>query len=120
MPIKQRRYCKLCNRIATKGAYCDIHQPQRDYSHENAKRDNPWDAWEKTKLWRDKRSRHLAKEPLCRECLKVDLYVKAEEVDHIIPHRGDWNLFIDEDNLQSLCKVHHSQKTARENKRRRN
>ena len=35
-------------------------------------------------------------------------------VDHVKPHRGDWALFIDPANHQSLCKHHHDQKTARE------
>jgi 5-methylcytosine-specific restriction enzyme A len=33
--------------------------------------------------------------------------VTANVVNHIRPHRGDWNLFRDPDNLQSLCKFHH-------------
>ena len=31
----------------------------------------------------------------------------ATVVDHIIPHRGDENLFWERDNWQSLCKLHH-------------
>jgi hypothetical protein len=48
----------------------------------------------------------------CRECGKAGGVVAAEEVDHILPKvRGGRD---DENNLQSLCKSHHSQKTARE------
>lgn len=35
-------------------------------------------------------------------------------VDHIIPHKGDPELFWDQDNWQSLCKPHHDRKTATE------
>lgn len=36
-------------------------------------------------------------------------------VDHIIPHKGDQQLFWDEGNWQSLCKDHHdSTKKAEE------
>ncbi|MFR4758362.1 MAG: hypothetical protein ACLT9P_09970 [Evtepia gabavorous] len=35
-------------------------------------------------------------------------------VDHVIPFRGDWDLFVSPANHQSLCKFHHDQKTARE------
>jgi len=32
-------------------------------------------------------------------------------VDHIRDHKGDWALFTDRDNLQSLCHRCHSRKT---------
>jgi len=38
----------------------------------------------------------------------------ATLVDHIIPHRGDNNLFWDEDNWQALCTECHAIKTAKE------
>jgi 5-methylcytosine-specific restriction protein A len=38
----------------------------------------------------------------------------AEEVDHIIPHRGDMKLFWDSTNWQGLTKSDHSRKTAME------
>ncbi len=38
----------------------------------------------------------------------------ATVVDHGPPFRGDWDLFTSPANLQSLCKYHHDQKTARE------
>jgi 5-methylcytosine-specific restriction protein A len=57
----------------------------------------------------------LKTEPLCRECVAQGIYdVVATEVDHIEPHRGDWSKFVDRNNLQSLCKSHHSKKTAKE------
>lgn len=50
----------------------------------------------------------------CAECLRRGEKVVAEEVDHIVPHRGDQALRDDPNNLQSLCKPCHSAKTARE------
>lgn len=43
----------------------------------------------------------------------------ATQVDHIIPHRGDHEIFWREGNLQALCAFHHGQKTAREKMSRR-
>lgn len=40
--------------------------------------------------------------------------VGAEVVDHKIPHRGDLRLFLDPDNLQSLCKHCHDSHKQRE------
>lgn len=51
---------------------------------------------------------------LCEECLKNNLTVSATDVDHIIPHRNDPQLFYDKDNLQILCAECHSKKTASE------
>lgn len=39
----------------------------------------------------------------------------VEEVDHIIPRSVRPDLMYDRDNLQGLCKEHHSQKTKMEN-----
>lgn len=35
-------------------------------------------------------------------------------VDHIRDHKGNWTVFTDEGNLQSLCHSCHSRKTAQE------
>ena len=60
------------------------------------------------------RAAQLAKDPWCADCMKEGAHTLAKEADHIIPHDGDVALFFDEDNLQSLCKPHHSRKTAKE------
>jgi 5-methylcytosine-specific restriction protein A len=46
--------------------------------------------------------------------MKEGRYVKATDVDHIKPHRGDNVLFWDQSNWQSLCHRHHSVKTRNE------
>ncbi|MGM9649714.1 MAG: HNH endonuclease [Butyricicoccaceae bacterium] len=40
-------------------------------------------------------------------------------MDHIKPHRGDWGLFADQNNLESLCHRCHSRKTLAEIKQKR-
>ena len=64
--------------------------------------------------WRKARKRFLAAHPLCVECMKEGRYVKATDVDHIVPHRGNQQIFWDESNWQALCHRHHSMKTRRE------
>lgn len=64
--------------------------------------------------WQVLRSAQLVKEPWCADCLYNNAKQLATDVDHIRAHRGDPKLFFDEQNLQSLCKRHHSVKTARE------
>lgn len=64
--------------------------------------------------WRRLRDAHLVNHPWCVECQQAGLTIVADEVDHIVPHRGDRALMFDPTNLQSLCVSHHSAKTARE------
>ena len=64
--------------------------------------------------WRRIRHNHLSGEPLCRECDKKGITTLANQVDHIIPHKGNMKLFYDPENLQSLCTPCHSRKTATE------
>lgn len=64
--------------------------------------------------WQKFRESFLRKNPLCVACRKAGIVKEATEVDHIVPHRGDMKLFWDtKNNVQGLCKNHHSAKTAR-------
>ena len=58
--------------------------------------------------WRKLRKQVLAEQPLCVMCQKVGVITAADTVDHIVPHKGDVNLFWSRDNLQALCSSHHS------------
>jgi 5-methylcytosine-specific restriction protein A len=64
--------------------------------------------------WQRARKHYLQRHPLCVTCQTVDETVAATVVDHIIPHRGDQELFWNQGNWQSLCKRCHDKKTARE------
>jgi len=57
-------------------------------------------------IWYRLRARQLKRFPWCRYCQLSGLRVRATHVDHVIPHRGDSELFADEANLQSLCALH--------------
>jgi 5-methylcytosine-specific restriction enzyme A len=65
--------------------------------------------------WQRARKVFLQKNPLCVECLKEGNVTPATVVDHIVPHKGNYNLFWNESNWQSLCATHHNIKTAKEN-----
>ena len=70
--------------------------------------------------WLRARGVFLMEHPLCAACEEEGRIAPAQAVDHIIPHRGDADLFWDETNWQSLCISHHSKKTARERRERKN
>ena len=66
--------------------------------------------------WRKARKRFLSIHPFCVRCLEEKKMTKATVVDHIVPHRGDRELFWDESNWQPLCKRHHDRKTMTEDR----
>ena len=109
---KPMRMCKApgCMKLTAEG-WCPDHKPKHQRG-ESA-------AWHHLYTnprfgWKHRREAHLAREPFCRECGKRGLRVKATDVDHVIPHRGDVEKFC-KGELQSLCKGCHSRKTMREN-----
>ena len=112
MSMKPLRPCRHpgCSAL-TRESYCPKHKPKRAARRASAE----YHAWYGLPLWIDDlRPAQLLREPWCRECAKRGIRTRATVVDHVDPHQGDWAKFIDRDNLQSLCKRCHDQKTARE------
>lgn len=87
--------------------YCEDHKKKDDRRLNSYQRgyDNKWSKSSRAFL-----SRH----PFCVHCLREKTYTLATEVDHVIPHRGDKELFWDVENWQPLCHEHHSKKTQQE------
>lgn len=67
----------------------------------------------KTKRYEVRRKQQLDDFPLCQFCEKKGLVVAAELADHVIPHRGDEELFLNGE-LQSLCWPCHSSRKQSE------
>ena len=67
-----------------------------------------------TTRWQRLRKRVLLEHPLCVECERRGRVTPATVVDHIVPHKGNLELFWDENNLQGLCKNCHDSKTTKE------
>jgi 5-methylcytosine-specific restriction protein A len=67
-----------------------------------------------SKEWRHARVNYLDQNPLCATPACKVRGVRAREVDHIVPHRGDEELFWCYENLQGLCTPCHNKKTATE------
>lgn len=101
--------------VLTRGGYCPAHQPKYSRGESAA-----WHGWYSLPIWTDVlRPGQLMREPFCRGCAKRGIRERATDVDHIRDHRGDWGLFTDPENLQSLCHSCHSRKTWRERQKRR-
>jgi 5-methylcytosine-specific restriction endonuclease McrA len=59
--------------------------------------------WYGLAVWAKARNRQLRIKPLCERCEPKGHLVPATIVNHRKPHKGDWALFIDPENHQSLC-----------------
>ena len=64
------------------------------------------------KVWQTLRLQTFQKYPSCVCCKQQGKIVKATDIDHVIPHRGDYELFTDLDNLWALCQDCHHIKTG--------
>jgi 5-methylcytosine-specific restriction protein A len=93
--------------------YCKRHQTPTQ-TQEPIKEQKPfWSKWYHRKPWpgpHGLRALVLREEPICRMCQR-----RASTIaDHIVPHKGIWQLFVDRKNLQGLCAECHNTKTATE------
>lgn len=112
MALKPLRPCRHpgCPALAREG-YCPQHKPSKAPRRVSAE----YHGWYSLPVWtEDLRPAQLLREPWCRACAKRGVRTRATVVDHVTPHRGDWALFIDPANHQSLCKSCHDRKTAKE------
>lgn len=112
MPMKPLRPCKHpgCGEL-TRDGWCAAHRPKRERGAESAS----WHWMYQTDVWKRLRAEQLLEEPFCRECADHGRpRIRASDVDHREPHKGDWVKFTDKHNLQSLCHSCHSRKTLGE------
>ena len=98
----------------TRAGYCESHKPRQAARRESA----AWHSWYSKPIWTDDlRPAQLLREPFCRECARryppsdPRHRTRATDVDHVVDHKGNWALFTDPSNLESLCHSCHSRKT---------
>ncbi len=111
MPYKAKKPCRHpgCPELV-KGTemYCEKHKPL----HARPASERGYDS-----RWQKASKAYLRENPLCAECLRHGKYTQATVVDHVVPHRGNQELFRDSANWQPLCKPCHDRKTGREDSR---
>lgn len=80
-----------------------VQQAQRDYeARRGSARERGYTArWDRTA------ADYKRDNPLCIGCEAVDRVELASVVDHIMPHRGNEDLFWDPANWQPCCARHH-------------
>ena len=95
----------------TRDGWCPKHRPRQAARRESA----TWHGWYSLPVWTDDlRPGQLLREPFCCACAQRGVRTPATDVDHIRDHKGDWVVFTDRTNLQSLCHSCHSRKTMGE------
>ncbi|MDE0844280.1 MAG: HNH endonuclease signature motif containing protein [Psychrobacter pacificensis] len=126
MPMMPTKLCSHagCNASAGANGVCRLHKPKP--KHQKATQIKQAEPAKLKRIdnrpssaqrgydarWRSARELYLADEPLCRNCMLQNIITGADVVDHIIPHRGDYELFWDQTNWQPLCYSCHSIKTT--------
>lgn len=117
MPTITPRPCKQpgCRALTTAGAYCEAHGKARRKQAEVERGSSNSRGY--GYRWQKASKAYLKAHPLCQcpDCQEgAKRITPAVVVDHIIPHRGDMNLFWDRGNWQSMAKTCHDRKTAKE------
>ncbi|MCC8013656.1 MAG: HNH endonuclease [Eubacterium sp.] len=113
MPKRPNTPCKHpnCSRLVAYGnKYCNEHKPLHTDEVRSASSRGYNRQWQKAS------KAFLQEHPICEICKSKGRYTKATVVDHIIPHRGNRELFWDRSNWQSLCKSCHDTKTMTEDR----
>ena len=117
MASKPLRPCKHAGCPAlTREGWCPKHRPKH-----TRRTSAEYHSWYGKPIWTKRlRPEQLAREPFCRTCAAKyppsdpRHRTRATVVDHVVPFRGSWELFVDPRNHQSLCKSCHDRKTAQE------
>src|ERR1700756_1909496 len=117
MPTEPPIACAKCGKAQTDGAMCaGCRAPQVHDDHKERARREPWSLWYRRLPWTNRdgsfgiRRNILQRDPICKRCNRAPSTV----ADHIYPHKGDWKLFTNLNNLMGVCKPCHDEKTGRE------
>jgi 5-methylcytosine-specific restriction enzyme A len=117
MPSAALAYCSVprCPHKVAGNGKCAVHAQEdkarhaRFYTGTGINYGRPWRR--AVKAWLNEDPSRI----LCAHCKAEGIICVGTETDHIVPHRGDPELFWDRNNnWQRLCAYHHSKKTARE------
>lgn len=87
-----------------------LQRRQSNRAHDVRRNEQPGRKFYSLAAWRGPnglRAQQLRRQRLCERHLKKGEVVVADTVNHRIPHKGDWALFIDPANHESTCKACH-------------
>ncbi|MBB5227404.1 HNH endonuclease [Treponema ruminis] len=99
-----------CNCLVSNGTRCPKHKAEKKTIFTQRTKSREYHNLYQSARWRKTRREFLRENPFCIKCGQP-----SEIADHIIPHRGNEDLFYDKNNLQPMCWKCHSAKTLQEN-----
>jgi 5-methylcytosine-specific restriction protein A len=104
-PLKPCTY-PGCNKLVKSGR-CESHRKQADRKYEKDRESDPWRGWIHSARYRQAIAIYKADYPLCKRCLDAGRVTPVYIVHHIVEHKGDWDMFWDQSNWESICNKHH-------------
>jgi len=114
MPLAPKRPCTTprCPEFQP----CPKHSRQYDRERGSAAHRGYDHRWRKYRRWfmRQVDCECGRNHALCEHCQREGRLTLTFAVDHIVPHRGDPDLFWSHDNHSGLCESHHNSKSAKE------
>lgn len=123
---------KRCNKAGCKEyvdiskTYCSKHEnhstkeynKQYERMRKSTEEGREYKRFYDSKEWKSLRYQVLLESGfLCKICLDNGVYSEAEIGDHIIPTKVRWDLRLDRDNVQGVCKECHNKKTLEDKKK---
>ncbi len=92
-----------------RGLRVDRGASQKEYNQKKREGQEFYDScrWRRLSRW------HKKINPLCIVCKELGMITAVQVTDHIISIKNGGDR-LDNNNLQSLCNLHHAQKTAEE------
>lgn len=88
----------------------DPKEKRRESDRNRARKE--WKKWYDSARFRKSRALFLTRNPKCVDCNKL-FEITQLDLDHEVPHRGDYDLFWDVNNWRSRCHRCHSRKTGK-------
>jgi len=105
-----KRHCLICNDVIRDGSYCKKHKPEHQQGRWGTSNN---DSFYHTTKWRKVSKKYRRLNPYCEQCGHVPPTIGLLDCDHITPIEEGGHKYSFE-NLQSLCKPCHANKTKNE------
>ena len=106
MPEAAPHFCTVpgCSVLTTR-TRCPTHMVDVEHARSN------WGTrtWYRTPRWKALRARVLREQAY--QCARCHVVGDPLDIDHLLPHKGNVDLFWLRENLHALCKRCHSRKT---------
>lgn len=113
--ITVNKPCKKCKMpTSSKNGYCESCGKSKSFAYDQRRGSSSSRGYDRR--WEKARLIFIAANPLCGRCAAAGRVERTTVVDHIIPHKGDQELFWDKSNWQGLCETCHNRKTINENR----